>query len=812
VLLGPLAGNDFWSGFGGGCEADNDGDTIIRFDAAAQVWVAGQFDLGSGGNGPYAECVAVSTTSDATGSYNRYRFAFSEFPDYPKIGVWPDAYYYSFNNNGSSAQVCATDRSAMIAGNTATQVCFTPSGQFGMLPADLDGATPPATGTPNFFMELDPSGASNLDMWEFSVNFVDPSDSTFTGPTPIPVASFTPTCPSATRGQCAPQPTAGSDKLETLSDRLMYRLVYRNFGSYTVLLTTHTVVGSSSNAGIRWYEIHNPESGSPTVYQSGTWSPDSQWRFMGALAMDQNADIAVGYTVSGSGSGQYPSIAYAGRVPTDTLGTLESEVVMLAGTGSQKSGGYDRWGDYSSMTVDPTDDCTFWFTESYIQTTGQNEGFNWSTGIGSFVFPGCGSGGTPNFYLSANPNSLSIAQGSTGSSTITVNPINGFTGSVTLSAQNVPSGVTATFATNPTTSTSSLTFNVSSTAATGTSTVTIQGTSGSLTNSTTINLTVTAQQSPSFTLTANPGSVGVNQGSTGSTTITVVPANGFTGSVSLSTSALPSGVTAMFNPNPTTSTSTLTFTASATATTGTTSVTVSGTSGSLSATTNVSLTVSPSGTGGTLTVSPTSEVWGKIVVGQTGGAKTVTVTNSGSSSVTISSIVATAPFTLVSAGTKQCGATLAAGKTCQQKVEFQPTSGGVFNGTLTFADSASNNPQTVTLQGTGVSLVVNPTVLNFATVTVGSTSGPLNVTITNESSSTVNFTGAGITLIGSDKKDYVITNNTCGSSLAGGAPPCTVTLEFAPLTTGILDATLQINSNGGGSPQAVTLEGTGGAN
>ena len=407
TVLGPLFGNAFWTGFGGECESENNGDPVIRFDAAAERWVVSQFALGPSYSGPFYECVAVSTTADATGSYNRYAFQFTDFPDYPKMGVWPDAYYFTFNNFPASgpgfvgADVCAMDRSAMLTGAAATIQCFQQnSSQFGMLPSDLDGSIPPAAGTPNFVMELDPDGSANLDLFQFHVDFTNSANSTFTGPTLIPVAAFTPLCNTEYRGQCVPQPTAGSDPLEALGDRLMWRLVYRNFVDHTTLLVSHSIVVTiagapsgatgSSTGGVRWYEIRNPES-SPTVYQSGTFAPDSQYRWMPAIAMDANQDIAVGFSRSGTAAGQYPSIVYAGRVPTDPAGTLESEVVLVAGLGSQTGGG-DRWGDYSSLTVDPTDDCTFWFTEEYEKSTG---GFNWSTAVGTFSFPGCTANGAP---------------------------------------------------------------------------------------------------------------------------------------------------------------------------------------------------------------------------------------------------------------------------------------------------------------------------------------------------------------------------------------------------------------------------------
>lgn len=409
TVLGPLFGNAFWAGFGGECETENNGDPVIRFDAAAGRWVVSQFALGPGDAGPYFECVAVSATDDATGAFHRYAFQFTDFPDYPKIGVWPDAYYFTFNNFAKSgdffiyvgASACAADRSAMLAGTAATMQCFPQSTRdFGMLPSDLDGSIPPAADTPNFVMELDPSGSANLDLFQFHVDFTTPANSTFTGPTLIPVAAFTPLCNAQYRTRCVPQPDSGSDLLESLGDRLMWRLVYRNFGDHTTLLATRSIavtnVGVSSGAsggstgGVRWYEIRNPET-SPTVYQSGTFAPDSQYRWMPAIAMDANQDIAVGFSRSGAAAGQYPSIVYAGRMPSDALGTLESEVVLVAGLGSQ-TGGVDRWGDYSSLTVDPTDDCTFWFTQEYEKSTG---GFNWSTAIGSFSFPGCTANGAP---------------------------------------------------------------------------------------------------------------------------------------------------------------------------------------------------------------------------------------------------------------------------------------------------------------------------------------------------------------------------------------------------------------------------------
>jgi subtilase family serine protease len=243
---------------------------------------------------------------------------------------------------------------------------------------------------------------------------------------------------------------------------------------------------------------------------------------------------------------------------------------------------------------------------------------------------------TASFTLSDSPSSLSVTQGSSGTSTITVTDVNGFTGSVTLAASGLPGGVTAAFGTNPTTGTSVLTLTASSTATTGAATVTITGTSGSLTATTTLALTVTATATPSFTLAASPASLSVTQGSSGTSTITVTDKNGFTGSVTLAASGLPSGVTAAFGTNPTTGTSVLTLTASATATTGTATVTITGTSGSLTATTTVALTVNASSAtkNFTLSLSPAS-----FTIDERGSVSTtLTITSQGgfNSAVTLS--------------------------------------------------------------------------------------------------------------------------------------------------------------------------------
>ena len=386
LLHGPVAGNTLWAGFGGGCETNNDGDPIVQYDKIAGRWVLTQFSVSTT---PYLQCVAVSTTSDATGSYNRYSFSYgnTQFPDYPKLGVWPDAYYITSNifNNAitfAGSKLCAYDRASMLVGAAATQQCFQLSSSFGgVLPSDLDGTTLPPAGSPNFMINF---GSNSLNEWRFHVDFATPANTTLTGPNNIPVAAFTPACNG---GSCIPQPSTKT-ALDSLADRLMYRLAYRNFGAHEALVVNHSVKVSGNRHsqvdGVRWYELRNPNGANgASLFQQGTFAPDSNNRWMGSISMDKVGDIAVGYSVSSSSV--FPDIRYTGRVPTDPLGTLQAENMIQFGFGSQ-TGHLHRWGDYSSMSVDPVDDCTFFYTTEYLKTSGS---FNWSTRIASFKFPGC---------------------------------------------------------------------------------------------------------------------------------------------------------------------------------------------------------------------------------------------------------------------------------------------------------------------------------------------------------------------------------------------------------------------------------------
>jgi hypothetical protein len=402
VAYGPANGNTLWQALGGPCSASTNLDEVVQFDKLANVWVMMMPVFES----PDQLCVAVSTTSDATnGGWNLYAFQLPVSPlcgcrltpDYPKLGVWADGYYITYNEgwNGvyQGAEACALNRSTMLTGGAATMQCFSNTGaSYGsLLPGDLDGSTAPPTGLPEYFLNFDGNDES-LDLWQFHVNWTTPSSSTFTGPTNIPVAAFTEPCGETavelnyTTGACVPQ-KGTTQELDSYGDRLMYRLAYRNFGSYQALLANQTVsIGTSSaQTGIRWYELENTGSGFG-LYQQGTYAPDSNYRWMGSIAMDKLGDIGLGYSVSSSTMS--PSIRYTGRVPSDALGQMESEIDVLSAasvpTASQTN--TYRWGDYSSMAIDSTDDCTFWYTTEYHPTSSSS---HWGTRIASFSFPSC---------------------------------------------------------------------------------------------------------------------------------------------------------------------------------------------------------------------------------------------------------------------------------------------------------------------------------------------------------------------------------------------------------------------------------------
>jgi hypothetical protein len=390
LLSGPTDIGALWNGAGGNCEFNGRGDPIVLYDPLANRWLISQFA------DPNHMCIAISQTADPTGAFYLYEFNVTNFPDYFKFGVWPDGYYMSANESSYTAY--AFDRPKMLAGQAATFQKF--SGQTNLLlPSDLDGAAAPPTGAPNYFYTFkdnplpEPDGESDrLEIFAFHVDFTTPANSTFTQVATIPIASFTYTVCNFFVLACIPQPAPGQ-KVDAVSEWPMFRLAYRNFGSYETLVGNFTVDVGSDRAGIRWFELRKSGSGLWALYQEGTHAPDSHHRWMGSMAMDQDGNIALGYSVSSTTL--TPTLRYATRLNSDTLGTLQSEATLIAGSGVQTNGA-NRWGDYSAMSVDPSDDCTFWYTNEYYATTSAR---SWRTRIGAFVLPECLAATSFEYYL-----------------------------------------------------------------------------------------------------------------------------------------------------------------------------------------------------------------------------------------------------------------------------------------------------------------------------------------------------------------------------------------------------------------------------
>jgi hypothetical protein len=870
LLAGPTNLQSLFSSLGGNC-VGSFGDPIVLYDRAADRWVLsiiGSNQIGSAS----AECVAVSTTNDPTGSYYLYGYLFgSNLNDYPKLSTWAtatnSAYLATYNiyqqfRTLIGSDICGLDRTKMLVGDpTAAQLCqMTPTTEFGYLPSDMDGPTPPADGTPGLFINWQNNNPGQLYLRQLALNFAT-GMATLSPPTVINVANSVMVCTNG--GQCIPQAGA-TQTLDSLGDRLMYRFAIRHFADHDRAVVNHTVA-NGSQAAVRWYELYDP-AGAVTVNQQGTYAPDATYRWMGSLAEDASGDIGLGY--SASSSTIHPSICFTGRMPTDALGTMESENTMVQGIGSQIGTDAYRWGDYTAMQVDPSDDCTFWYVDQYQAVTGT---FDWSTNIASFKFNNCAAG--PSFSITASPNTATIAPGSPGTSTITVVPAGGFSNSVALSASGLPTGVTAKFKPATTATTSTLTLTAGASATSGTSTITINGVSGGVTETTTLSLTVNG---PSFTLSANPNTVSVAQGSQGTSTITVTPVNGFSGNATLSASGLPSGVTAGFSPNPTGTTSTLTLTASGTAALGTSTVTITGVSGGITQTTTLSLTVTV-GPNFSLTASPNSVT---ILQGNQ-GTSTITVVpaNGFTGSVTLSAsglpsgvtagfgtnpTTATSLLTLTASGTAAVGTTTVtitgvSGSITQTTTLSLTISGPTFSlsaspNTLSFGQGGQGTSTitvvpvngfngSVTLSASGLPNGVtagfgtNPTTAtSLLTLTASGTATPGNstVTITGVSGNISQTTTVSLTITGgptfsltarptsvtvaqggqgSSTISVVPANGFNGSvTLSASGMPSGVTAVFSPNpTTSTSTLTLTATSNAAVGASTVTVTGISGS-
>jgi hypothetical protein len=439
TVFGPIATRTLFAGFGGACEERGDGDGIVLYDPLADRWLIAQLANTHEPQRPYHVCVAVSRSGDPIGQWARYDYSYADFHDYPKLGVWPDGYYATYNTfttpgGGDFLGIayCAFDRRKMLAAEPAAQQCILIRDPVsGTTPADLDGSLPPPEGEPNTAVGF--IGGS-LALYRFHADWSDPPHS-FVEPAMLEAAPFAEACFEARNGACIPQAGTSAPALDSLADRMMFRAAYRNLGSRRSLVVNHSVAVRNV-AGVRWYEIRDP-GGMPVLYQQGTYAPDDAYRWMGSAAIDRAGNIGLGFSISSRNL--RPAIGYTGHAASDAPGEMgQGEAIAASSAGSQASS--LRWGDYSSMSVDPADECTFWYTNQYIPADGV---YNWRTRIFSFQLPGCLS--SPDYAVWPADGSAAIGRGRTAAIALDTAALLPSAGSkiLSLSAAELPAGVMA---------------------------------------------------------------------------------------------------------------------------------------------------------------------------------------------------------------------------------------------------------------------------------------------------------------------------------------------------------------------------------
>jgi hypothetical protein len=441
VLYGAVATKSLWTGFGGACEARNNGDAVVRYDQLAERWLIvmpifsrigpGEFpeETSSPGGlrkkgqastpgpaaalppnpaqpppppergqkppeqkeGVWAMCYAVSTGPDPLGTYYRYAFERTLFPDYPRPAVWIDGYYTPTSTGDEVIQkhTCIADRTKMLRGQPATEQCIVIDGVNFLNNADIDGQKLPPRGAPNIMMA---AGGTQLKkifdddgiyFWRVHVDWNNPANTKADGPVKINVAPYHYLC-NGQLSSCVPQP--GTERrLDVQGDKIMQRLVYRKVGGHESIVAAHSVAAEAGGGGVRWYEFRLDKKRDPVPYQQGTYAPEGFYRWMPSIAMDKKGDIGIGYSFGGAPN--FPGQRFAARRAGDAKGQLTFEETVLAkGEASQTN--TLRWEDYTTTAMDPSDDCTFWYVGDYLK-----EGdTSYRTRIGSFRLPNCKGG------------------------------------------------------------------------------------------------------------------------------------------------------------------------------------------------------------------------------------------------------------------------------------------------------------------------------------------------------------------------------------------------------------------------------------
>ena len=426
VLYGPVPTNMIFAGFGGACEARDNGDAVVRYDQLAGRWLIvmpifspiapGEYQghravplTGMPArpgepsvpgppaappanppqtHGTFAMCYAVSIGSDPLGAYYRYAFERPLFPDYPRPAIWPDGYYVptSSGDRVIQKQDCIADRDKMLKGLPATEQCIVIGGVNFLNNADIDGHRLPPAGAPNIMMA---TGGTQLEkifdddgiyFWKVHVDWKAPANTSVTGPVKIPVAPYHYLCDGQLTS-CVPQPGTG-ERLDAQGDKLMQRLVYRRIGNHESIVAAHSISTKAGGGGVRWYEFRLDKNRDPYLYQQGTYAPDGFYRWMPSIAMDRKGDIGLGYSFGGTPN--FPGQRFAARLADDLNGQLTfHETVLAPGEAAQTS--TLRWEDYTTTAIDPSDDCTFWYVGDYLKIGGTS----YSTRIGSFLVPAC---------------------------------------------------------------------------------------------------------------------------------------------------------------------------------------------------------------------------------------------------------------------------------------------------------------------------------------------------------------------------------------------------------------------------------------
>jgi hypothetical protein len=447
VLYGPVPNNTVFKGFGGACEAANNGDTVVRYDQLADRWLIvmpifrrgavrpdqpqpgragdpaqlsvpgqagqpgaavplfvpppsppsqtqqpprGQRGQQPGPQGPYSMCYAISAGPDPFGPYYRYEFLRPLFPDYPRPAIWPDGYYVPTSTGDEVIQkhACVVERAKMLRGEPAREQCVIIDGVNFLNNADMDGKGLPPPGAPNVMMA---AGATQLkNVLEDDGIFVWKFHVDWENPanTKINGPEKIAVAPyhylcGGQLTNCVPQPEVDR-RLDAQGDKIMARLVYRKIGARESLVAVHSVNTSAGGGGVRWYEFRIDKDRGVRLRQQGTYAPDGFYRWMASPAIDRFGNIGVGYSFGGTPN--FAGQRFAARRADDPLGKLTlRETVLAEGEAAQNA---MRWEDYTQTAIDPSDDCTIWYVGDYVKK-GET---NYSSRIGAFRLPGCRGG------------------------------------------------------------------------------------------------------------------------------------------------------------------------------------------------------------------------------------------------------------------------------------------------------------------------------------------------------------------------------------------------------------------------------------